>query len=539
MDAIQFGRWVGNQRRKCGWPSQRRLVEEVRQNPFLSETGISEDFLARLEAGQLAHPFRNSVRQRVLGLAWFLCKSQTDLRTYLRAAEISKLSPDERELLHQLSEQLKQSLLTKQPLPPRPKYIFGRDELLDSLNDTLSSMESGVCAITGMVGIGKTTLAYEALHRLNSNDRQLRQLFMHGSATFSCAGRHGKSGLLSLLDEINAVYEHTPGKQDEVWPATVPDNMPSASPDEITVARAIQRTQQLLAQKSLLLLLDHVEADFPLREALEALLSLSQPVHIPQKGPTCRHVLLITSRYIPAPTLLNQHFHLPPLDHEAALELFNAVLGQPTFANHQRHSGQICAAVGYLPLAIEVAATAVVAKGIPLALMAEQVEKHPLATILDSERELQSKLAQSLKVLDPEKQQQFILLALIGQQDFDLESAARIYDRLNPWQTEKERQLVYSRSVGELASGGELSRANMKVASQQLASAAANLGIFVRHSLVELVSKPARAFPVNPGKFSYRLPPLLYAYAREHQDQYCSVGKTDSGELRRYIAGGA
>lgn len=522
MDAIQFGRWVSNQRRKCGWPSQRRLVEEVRQNPFLGEPGISEDFLARLEAGQLAHPFRNSVRQRVLGLAWFLCKSQADVRAYLRSAEISKLSIDEKEQLRHLSEHLKQASVAVQPLPPRPRHIFGRDELLDDIDKTLAFMESGVCAITGMVGVGKTTLAYEVLHRLNSDSRQFRQLFVHGSATFSCAGRHGRRGLLSLLDEINAVYGSvTSRKQDETWSVATLESTPASGSEEVELARAIQRTQQILAQKSLLLLLDHIEADFPLREAMEALLSLNQPTGMPQKRPTYRHVLFITSRYIPAPTLMSRHFHLQPLEHEAALELFSAVLGQPGSASERCASGQICAAVGYLPLAIEVAATAVAAKGIPLALMAEQVEKHPLATVLDSEHELQSKLAQSLRALDPEQQQQFVLLSLIGQHDFDLESAARIYGSRGIWQAEQGKKDAYSRSEEALASS-DMTRANVKVASQQLASAAANLGIFVRHSLVELVGRPMnpRAVSASAAKFSYHLPPLLYAYAREYRDQY-------------------
>jgi hypothetical protein len=518
MDAIQFGRWVGTQRRKCGWPSQRRLVEEIRQNPFLGDVGISEDFLARLEAGQLAHPFRNSARQRVLTLAWYLCTSQADLRSYLRSAEIKNLNTEEREQLRRLSEHLKQIVQTAPPLPPRPKYVCGRDELIDRIGEALASMESGVCAITGMVGIGKTTLAYEVLHNLNNDHRHLRQLFHHGSATFSCAGRHGTSGLLSLLDEISAVYGSGAGKiQDERAGISLVD-APGAYPEEIALARAIQRTQQTLAQKSLLLLLDHVEADFPLREAMEALLSLNQPPGKVGGTPAFRHVLLITSRYIPAPTLINRHFHLQPLEHKGALELFSAVLGRPISAAEQEKSGQICAAVGYLPLAIEVAATAVAAKGIPLTLMAEQVTMHPLATILDSEHELQSKLAQSLCALDPEKRQQFVQLSMLGQQDFDLESVARIYER-----NDAEKAVAYQESSALRGSTGNASaggvRNNVQVPSQQLASAAASLGIFVRHSLVELVSRPRNCRAVE--SLRYHLPPLLYAYARASREADC------------------
>lgn len=518
MDAIQFGRWIGTQRRKSGWPSQRRLVEEIRQNPFLGDARISEDFLARLEAGQLAHPFRNSARQRILTLAWYLCTNQADLRAYLRAAEIKNLSINEREQLLRLSEHLKQISQAAQPLPPRPKYVFGRDGLLEDICAALAFMESGVCAITGMVGIGKTTLAYEVLHSLNNDHRQFRQLFTHGSATFSCVGRHGTSGLLSLLDEIYAVYGPGTGRLTEDRSSASLVHLSAGYPEEIALARAIQRTQQVLSQKSLLLVLDHVEPDFPLREAMEALLSLELPVSALRATPAFRHVLLVTSRYIPAPTLISKHFHLQPLEHEAALRLFNAVQGESVSSEEQDKSGQICAAVGYLPLAIEVAATAVAAKGIPLMLMAEQAAKYPLATILDSERELQSKLAQSLLVLDPEKRQQFVQLSMLGQQDFDLESAARMYEHGNLETAEQSKRPVEA-STGE----AEVARSNVQVASQQLASAAANLGIFVRHSLIELVNKPRSSRPVasNIEAFRYHLPPLLYAYARASQEEAC------------------
>ena len=522
MDAIQFGRWVGNQRRKCGWPSQRRLVEEIRQNPFLGEAGISEDFLARLEAGQLAHPFRNTVRQRVLTLAWFLCKNQAELRSYLRSAEIDNLSTDEREQLRRLSEHLKQISLVAQPLPPRPRHVIGRAKLIEDICEALTFMESGVCAITGMVGIGKTTLAYEVLHSLNNDQRQLRQLFFHGSATFSCAGRHGLSGLLSLLDEIYAVYGHVAGRPVEMRAEASLAAMSASYPEEVALARAIQRTQQALAQKSLLLVLDHLEADFPLREAMEALLSMDQPVSKLNATPALRHVLLVTSRYIPAPTLMSTHFHLPPLEHEAALELFETVLGRPISPGELEKSGQICAAVGYLPLAIEVAATAVAAKGIPLALMAEQVAQHPLDMILDSERDLQSKLAHSLLALAPEKRLQFVQLSMIGQRDFDLESAARIYGKSASSTVEQSQRVLRSRA-DENGRVADATASNPRIASQQLASAAANLGIFVRHSLVELVGKPrnTRTVPSSIEQFSYRLPPLLYAYAREYHESDC------------------
>src|SRR5712692_3354240 len=87
MDAVQFGQWMSKRRHACGFRSQRTLAETtdaINRSP--TEPAISENFLARLEAGQLAHPFRGSVRRRVLALAWYLCKTPQDVKVYLRAA---------------------------------------------------------------------------------------------------------------------------------------------------------------------------------------------------------------------------------------------------------------------------------------------------------------------------------------------------------------------------------------------------------------------------------------------------------------------
>jgi len=69
-----------------GQASQRALVEATRREPHLSNCGISEDFLARLEAGQLVQPFRGNVRQRVLALGELLCKTPRELNSYLHTA---------------------------------------------------------------------------------------------------------------------------------------------------------------------------------------------------------------------------------------------------------------------------------------------------------------------------------------------------------------------------------------------------------------------------------------------------------------------
>src|ERR1700736_3332869 len=106
MDVIQFGKWISERRRKCGWSSQRALSETLRNDPFLQEWRISEDFIARLEAGRLAHPFRGQVRQQILVLAQVLCKTPREVQSYLHAASLKELSPEETVLVQRIHDYL-------------------------------------------------------------------------------------------------------------------------------------------------------------------------------------------------------------------------------------------------------------------------------------------------------------------------------------------------------------------------------------------------------------------------------------------------
>ena len=49
MDAVQFGRWLSERRRRFGWRSQRALAETANSDFNLSGYHITEDFLARVE----------------------------------------------------------------------------------------------------------------------------------------------------------------------------------------------------------------------------------------------------------------------------------------------------------------------------------------------------------------------------------------------------------------------------------------------------------------------------------------------------------
>jgi hypothetical protein len=540
MDAVQFGRWVSERRRACGWQSQRTFIEAIRQDPLLQGAGISEDFLARLEAGHLAHPFRRTVRRRVLALAWLLCQAPRDIKVYLRAAELTNLSTEETEQL----EQLKTYLVTPHTpslllLPPRPARLIGQARALSELLNNVST--SDVCAITGMPGIGKSALAYEALHRLAANDRECSRLFPDGIATFTGTARRRIQGCVSLLYEIAAVFHSSAHKQKgntisnadaSAFEMLAQANQHSLEElGETDLAYALDLARLALANKRALLFIDDLDADFPLRQTLDVLLRHDQIQR--DHGGSSREgcVLLITSRFIPPPALVASHIHLTPLQPDSASELFTSLLRRPLPKAERVYVQQICAAVGYLPLAIEAAANAILTEGIPLPLLAARVSEYPLDRLLDGEGEIHAKLSDAFKCLEPSAQKRFILLSTLRTSSFGLACAAALYNQPTVESRAGSGSQVYEQCTEKVQDSIDLPLA-------QLASTAADMGQFVRYSLLDLLANEAMessstakpAFHFNGPRYS--LHPLWRAYAKEHLE-YISI--VDRETAQRHI----
>lgn len=559
MDAVQFGRWVSERRRALGWNSQRALVDAVRAANTTNDTRntaiISEDFLARLEAGHLAHPFRGTVRQRVLTLAELLCKNPQDVRSYLRAAEISELSAEETGQIQHLKDAL--TLPSTPPLlflPPRPSRFVGRSAELQELSQILSSAQADVYAITGMPGIGKSTLAYEVVHQLAVNERERKRLFPDGIVMFTCTGRRGIEGLISLLHEITDLFQSVthPGNRKLAAQAhtrsagsaggtsretglhgMMPQRaMQLYERNELKVytynselVQAIHRVRAVLRRRRALVLLDDLDAEFPLREALNVLVAntVSGAISSGNENLDERRVVLFTSRCIPPPALVTHHIHLAPLEPEAAYDLLTRLVGQSLVEEERSLIEQICAAVGFLPRAIEVAADAIRTRRIPLPLLAERVSHYPLDTLLDGDGEIHTILSQSLEGLARTAQERYALLSMLGMPSFELEHAAALHMssfntlETSAWdnndgqesdhadqavhmvhtaQQESDRKqgvLPLSPFQPQVIADNDAPQEEMLetvvISSTQLAHAAADLGLFVQRSLLEFTSE--------------------------------------------------
>ncbi|HJT57574.1 MAG TPA: ATP-binding protein [Ktedonobacteraceae bacterium] len=587
MDTVQFGRWFSERRRANGWHSQRALAQAAREDAFLRDCGVSEDFVARLEAGQLVHPFRGAVRQRVLMLTWLLCKTQRDIRAYLRAAELTELTQDEMKQISRLGTHLAalhdSASAIPLILPPRPSRFIGQDAALQELSQALHTREIVVYAVTGMPGIGKSALVNEAVHRLAANEHERLLLFPDGIATFTGKGRHGTDGLMSLLQEIIAVFRPSSASGKQAKDTSTQDDSRPRFAAQSDLAHTLDSARAAVANKHMLLVIDNLEADFPLRQALEIFLAgphvendTRKQVHTHEiETASERCLLLFTSRYIPSPALVPNRLHVPALTLESALELFALLLGRAHFAEAERfYAGQICSAVGCLPLAIEVAATAVVARGIPLALLAACAAKNPLDRLLDGEQEIYSMLERAFDALGSRMRDEFALLSILGTSTFGLNAAASLRIQLSnadldnrQLATNFTRELLETRELVAAHSGDSgrkptrplpehyhglpvrevhdsgirtLDTYNQSESRDtndsdliNLANTATELGQFVRHSLLELKPDDDASSPLHdcaivdrnsndttrPASARYWIHPLLRAYAEEQSKQ--------------------
>jgi hypothetical protein len=498
MDPVNFGRWIAESRRAAGWRSQRALIAALKRDLAAYPADISEDFLARLEAGQLAAPLRPAIRRRVLALAWMLCASPHDLRTFLRVAELTDLTAEEATTVRELNRYLTAlAAPARVLLPPRPARLVGRGEELRALVTTMTHLESGVCAITGLPGVGKSALAYEVIHHVAGDERLRVRRFPDGVATFTCTGRAGVAGLLSLLDDITEAFTRSliatrPGRRAPHGPLRRPPSAATppadTSDDELgnaALADALDRARLALADKRCLLLLDDVPADFPVRQAVEALLTSERSAARAHAGEPVGCVVLVTSQHILPPAVVASHLRLSPLDPGAARQLFAALIGRSLMETEHDSVAHICALVGHLPLALELAATAVGLAGIPLTLLEHRLAEDPLGMGLRADAELRPRFARALAALAPEPRALLTLLAALGVSSFGLEAASAIAA------TRAEHSLaeltIPAPLEPQLASGAETPTA---AHAEHLTQSASDLGQLVMHSLLDIAPPP-------------------------------------------------
>ncbi|HEV7129721.1 MAG TPA: tetratricopeptide repeat protein, partial [Ktedonobacterales bacterium] len=306
--------------------------------------------------------------------------------------------------LHSYILQLQREELAAGPraphtLPPRAAAFVGREAELPALCEMLrAGRGSGqAVAIAGMAGAGKTALAAEALHALDSD----AGAFPGGTTWVRCEGRSGQPGLTWLYDQLLGAWNSTLAPE-EAARARTPD-------EEIELReRALSARLQPAGQtpQSALVLLDHVERDLPLGRALGTLAPLGISV-------------LIAARHEPASPRLRL-FPLDVLGAAPATQLFAVRYadrgGDWEPARDEAAAAAVVEALGRLPLAIELAAARAARAHTGVAALAgELTEADRLGRLrdpLEPTRGVRYAFEQSLALLNPIQRARFAALGL-------------------------------------------------------------------------------------------------------------------------------
>jgi DNA-binding SARP family transcriptional activator len=307
------------------------------------ERGLAAEMTGELERLVAEYPVRERL-WRLLVLALYRAERQADaLAAYRRARAVlaEELGIEPGEELRQLQE----AVLRHEVPPPAtaavtrtlPRDIAGftgRGAELEQLLGDLAGASAGggvvgICAIGGMAGIGKTTLAVHAAHRL--------------------AG-HFPDGQLFL-----SLHAHTPGQR----PVDPADALASLLLAAGIGARQIppglearaSRWRDYLAGKKVLLVLDDAAGHEQVRPLLPG---------------TAGSLVLITSRRRLAALEDAAVISLDTLAPDEAAALLARLAGRPGLGPGDAGVGEITRLCGYLPLAI--------------GMLARQLHHHPAWT---------------------------------------------------------------------------------------------------------------------------------------------------------------
>ncbi len=220
-------------------------------------------------------------------------------------------------------------------LPPRAPGFVGRAQDLSEIGPALRQGQA--VAIVGMGGLGKSSLAAEAVYAL----AQEPEAFPGGITWVRCDDRIGLEGLIWIEDQLLAA-----------WGASLPAEAAARvkTPEDGLELREQALRKRLSPQPGAaspaLTLLDNVEPDLPLARLLDTVSPLGIATLVTTRvEPTSQHIRLL---------------NLDALDAEAGVRLFAerfADRGGKWDAQHDTPAAPaIVDALGGLPLAIELAA---------------------------------------------------------------------------------------------------------------------------------------------------------------------------------------
>lgn len=392
--------------------AERRLrAQELRLETELA-LGRAAETVAELTALVAEHPLRERLRG-LLMVALYRSGRQaealgvyTDTRRLLvdelgvepgpeLAALHARMLDGDPELAPQqsASEPVAGPPLRPAQLPTDIADFTGRSRLVAELQDALRASEVqavAISALAGIGGVGKTTLAVHAAHRLRAEfpDGQLY-------ADLRGAGSNPADPGTVLGDFLRGLG--VPARE-------VPDGTGPRS--------ALYRT--LLADRRILVMLDNARDPSQVRPLLPG---------------TAGCAVVITSRARMAGLPGVRPFDVDVLEEDEALELFAAIAGEARVAAEPEAARAVLAACSRLPLAIRIVASRLAARpGWTVASLAERLrdQRRRLDELHVGDLAVEATFHLGYTQLDPEQARAFRLLAIPDGPDFSVATAAAV-----------------------------------------------------------------------------------------------------------------
>ena len=283
---------------------------------------------------------------------------------------------------------------TPAQLPADIPDFVGRDDQITQVLDRFGAAEGtvAVTTIAGKAGVGKTTLAVHAAHRL-------RERFPDGQLYVNLRGRGARA---VEPGEVLARFLRALGVDG------------SAVPNDADERAALYRSR--LAGRRMLVLLDDADGERQVRPLLPG---------VPGSA------VLITSRARLSGLESARAVDLDVLDAAQAVELLAAVVGPSRVAAEAGAAAEIVRLCGRLPLAVRIAGARLAARPLwALARLARDLadERGRLDRLRAGDLEVRASFALSHDSLDEPARRAFALLGMLEAPDFPAWTAAALLD---------------------------------------------------------------------------------------------------------------
>lgn len=369
-----------------------RTAAGLTQEGLAERANLSYEAVSALERGKRLYPRPHTIEQ--LSHALGLAPAQRDT-----LAAAGGRHPEVRTLAPPVSRP------RPRQLPAAVADFTGRSDQLTRVTDELlqpSSPGGGpvVVAVTGMGGVGKTSLALEAAHAVTEH-------YPDGQLYLNLQG-FGTGAAVSALQALQHLITSLGGDSDRFG-------------SDITATVGLYRS--LIAERRILVVIDNVADSDVVRQLLPT---------------TPGAAVLITSRLVLVLPGAVQ-VELGELSPEDAIDLLRAIAGDRIDAEPE-HAAVLATRCGHLPLALRLAAARLLARpNWPIAHLAERLtnEERLLDELESGHLGVRATLTFSIAQLaedggGAEAVRLFALLGLLDGPDIGVEVAARLADRPDP-----------------------------------------------------------------------------------------------------------